>query len=80
MFRVLRPTLKSLIEEQACLDYSDFLSTVLAIFHAINKKFHPARLLTYLVKMQAGWIFYPTLLVNSGLLFFRDFRVPQPKI
>ena len=38
------PTLKSLIEEHARLDFSDFLSTLLAIFHVINKKLHPARL------------------------------------
>ena len=42
-------TLKSLIEEHARLDFSDFLSTLLAIFHVINEKFHPARLLIYLV-------------------------------
>jgi hypothetical protein len=30
-------TLKSLIEEQARLDFSDFLSTLLAIFHVTNK-------------------------------------------
>ena len=47
-------TLKSLIEEHACLDYSDFLSTLLAIFHVINEKFPPARLLIYLVNKQAG--------------------------
>ena len=46
-------TLKSLIEEHARLDFSDFLSTLLAIFHVINKKFHPARLLTYLVKKRS---------------------------
>ena len=63
-------TLKSLIEEHARLDFSDFLSTLLTIFHIINKKFHPARLLTYLVKKQAGWNFFPTLLVYSGLLFY----------
>ena len=63
-------TLKSLIEEHARLDFSDFLSTLLAIFHVINKKFHPARLLTYLVKKQAGWNIFPTLLVYSDLLFY----------
>ena len=47
-------TLKSLIEEHACLDFSGFLSTLLAIFHVINRKFHPARLLIYLVNEQAG--------------------------
>ena len=63
-------TLKSLIEEHARLDFSDFLSTLLAIFHVINKKFHPARLLIYLVNKQAGWHFFPSLLVYSGLLFY----------
>ena len=62
----------SLIEEHARLDFSDFLSTLLAIFYVINKKFHPARLLAHLVKKQAGWggIFFPTLLFYSGLLFY----------
>ena len=63
-------TLKSLIEEHARLDSSDFLSTLLAIFHVINKKFQPNRLLTYLVKKQAGRNFFATLLVYSGLLFY----------
>ena len=31
------PTLKSLIEEHARVDFSDFLSTLLAIFHEINE-------------------------------------------
>ena len=61
-------TLKSLIEEHACLDFSDLLSTLLTIFHGINKKFHPARLLTYLLKKKAGWNFFLTLLVYSGQL------------
>ena len=39
------PTLMSLIEEHARLDFSDFLSTLLAIFHVINEKFPPACLL-----------------------------------
>jgi hypothetical protein len=43
-----------LIEEHARLDFSDFLSTLLAIFYVINEEFHPARLLIYLVKKQAG--------------------------
>jgi hypothetical protein len=34
-------TLKSLIEEHARLDFSDYLSTLFAIFHVINEKFHP---------------------------------------
>ena len=42
-------TLNSLIEEHACLDFSNFLSTLLAIFHVISEKFYPARLLIYLV-------------------------------
>ena len=47
-------TLKSLIEEHARLDFSDILSTLLTIFHAINEKVHPARLLIYLVNKWAG--------------------------
>ena len=43
-------TLKSLIEKHARLDFSDFHSTLLAIFYVVNEKFHPARLLIYLVK------------------------------
>ena len=39
---------------KSCLDFSDFLSTLFAIFHVIFKKFHPVRLLIYLVKKQAG--------------------------
>ena len=46
-------TLKSLIKEYVSLDFSDFLSTLLAIFHVINEKFHPACLLIYLVNKQA---------------------------
>jgi hypothetical protein len=42
-------TLKSLIEEHARLNFSDFLSTLLAIFHVINEKFHPTCSLIYLV-------------------------------
>ena len=34
-------TLKSLIEEHAPLDFSDFLSTLFAIFHVIKEKFDP---------------------------------------
>ena len=49
-----RGTLKSLIEEHARLDFSDFLSTLFAIFHVIIEKFNPARLLIYLVNKQAG--------------------------
>ena len=63
-------TLKSLIEEHARLDFSDFLSTLLAIFYVINEKVHPARLLIYLVCKQAGWQFFPSLLVYSGLLVY----------
>ena len=63
-------TLKSLIEEHACLDFSDFLSTLLAIFYVVNEKFPPACLLIYLVNKQAGWHFFPSLLVYSGLLFY----------
>ena len=70
IFEVHLCTLKSLIEEHACLNFSDFHSALLAIFHVINKKFHPARLLIYLVNKQAGWHFFPTLLVYSGLLVY----------
>ena len=58
-------TLKSLIEEHACLDFSDILSTLLAIFHVINEKFPPARLLIYLVNKQAVWHFFQTLLTKN---------------
>ena len=63
-------TLKSLIEEHARLDFSDFLSTLLAIFHVINEKFPPARLSIYLVISKQGGTFFPSLLVYSGLLFY----------
>ena len=63
-------TLKSLIEEHARLDFSDFLSTLLAIFHAINEKFPPAPLLIYLVISKQGGTFFSSLLVYSGLLFY----------
>ena len=48
-FKFKSSTLKSLIEEHARIDFSDFLSTLLTIFHVISEKFHPARLLIYLV-------------------------------
>ena len=73
-------TLKSLIEEHARIDFSDFLSTLLTIFHVINEKFHPARLLIHLMNKQAVWHFFPTLLVYSGLLGLLGtsvFRVPK---
>ena len=63
-------TLKSLIEDDARLDCSNFPSTLLAIFHVIKDKFPPAGLLIYLVNKQAGWHFFPSLLVYSGLLFY----------
>ena len=53
---------RRLIEEHARLDFFDFLSTLFAIFHVINLEFHPARLLIYLVKKQAGWFFFQTCL------------------
>ena len=57
-------TLKSLIEDHARLDFSDFLSTLLAIFHVIiNETFHP-------VNKQGGWHVFPTLLVYYGLLLY----------
>ena len=63
-------TQRSLIKEHALLNFSDFLSTLLAIFHVINEKFHPACLLIYLVNKWAGWLFFPTLLVYSCLLVY----------
>ena len=57
-------------EEHARLDFADFLSTLLAIFHVINEKIPPARLLIYLVNKQAEWHFFPSLLVHSGLFFY----------
>ena len=63
-------TWKSLTEEHARLDFADFLSTLLAIFHVIDEKFHPTRLLIYLVNKQAGGHFFPSLLVYFGLLFY----------
>ena len=66
------PTLKSLIEEHARLDLSDFLSTLLAIFHVINKKFPPACLLIYLVISKQGGTLFSFIPVCSSI---RDFRV-----
>ena len=60
---LLFTTLKSL----ARLSFSNFLSTLLAIFHVTNKKVHPARLLIYLVNKQAVWHFFQTLLIYSRL-------------
>ena len=64
------PTLKSLIEEHARLDFSDFISTLFVIFHVINEKFHPARLSIYLVKKQAEGFFFsnPARLFRSAHL------------
>ena len=74
-------TLKSLIEEHARLDFSDFLSTLLlAIFHVINKKFHPARLWTYLVKKQAGGIFSKPCLFILVCSSIRDFKVVKSPV
>ena len=53
-------------EEHACLDYSDFLSTLLSIFYVINRK----STLTSeygLVNKQAGWHF-PRLFHSDRLL------------
>ena len=80
VFWLLGPTtLKSLIEEHAGLDFSDFLSTLFAIFHVINEKFHPARLLIYLLKKQAGWIFFQTCSFIPVCSSIRDFRVDTNK-
>ena len=40
--------------QHARLDFSDFLFTLLAIFHVMNEKFHPARLLVYILSKKAG--------------------------
>ena len=45
-------TLKSLIEEHAHLDFSDFLSNLFAIFYVIKEKFHTTCLLIHFVKKQ----------------------------
>ena len=68
-------TLKSLIEEHASLDFSDFLSTLLAIFHVINEKFHPARLFTYLENKQAGGILFKPCSFILGCSYIMDFIV-----
>ena len=65
----ISPTLKSIIEEHACLYLSDFLSPMLAIFHVIN--FQSARLLIYLVNKQADLHFLANLLIYSGLLVYQ---------
>ena len=81
---IINITLKSLIEEHARLDFSDFLSTLFAIFpparlliYLVKKKFHPARLSIYLVIKQAGWHFFPSLLVYSGLLLYQGLQSSQ---
>ena len=66
----LRRACEVSIEEHARLDFSDFLSTLLAIFHVINEKLPPACLIMYLVNKQAGWHFFPSLLIYSGLLCY----------
>ena len=43
-------TLKFLIEEHARLDFSDFLSTLLEIFHVMNKKIPPCSFINLLNK------------------------------
>ena len=45
-------------DEHACLDFSNFLSTLLTIFHVINEKLHPAPLLIYLVNKRAEGSFF----------------------
>ena len=64
--------MKSLKEERARLDFSDFLSTLFSIFHVINEKFHPARLLIYLSNKKAGRVNFfskPARLFRSARLF-----------
>ena len=67
-------TLESLIEEHARLEFSDFHSTLFAIFHVINEKFHPARLLIHLVKKQAGGFFFQPCLFIPVCSSIKDFR------
>ena len=68
-------TLKSLIEEHARLDFSDFLPTLFAIFYAINEKFNPACLLIYLVKKPGRAIFFQACLFIPVCSCIRYFRV-----
>jgi hypothetical protein len=60
------------MEELARLNFSDFLSTLLAIFYVINEKFHPAFLLIYLENKQVGWLFsnpaclFPSIVLGTS--------------
>ena len=72
---LLTTTLKSLINQHACLAFLEFFSTILSFFHVINGKFHLTRSLIYLVNKQAGRHFftpYSFILVCS---FIRELRV-----
>ena len=73
------PTRKSLIEEHARLNLSNFLSTLLANFYGLNEKFYPAPLLIYLVNKKAGCQFFQHYSFIPVGLFFRDFRVHKWK-
>ena len=64
-------TLNFLINEHACLAFLEFFATILSIFYVINEKFHPTRLLIYIVNKQTGWYFLFILVCS----FIRDFRV-----
>ena len=54
-------------EEHARLNFWDFHSTLIAIFHAVNEKSHPARLSIYLVNKQA-FFSNPACLFRSARL------------
>ena len=64
------PTLKSLIEEHARLDFSDFLSTLFAIFSCNKQKIPPCSFIDLLSEKAGRRILFPTLLVYSGLLVY----------
>ena len=73
-------TLKSLIEEHARLDFSDFLSTLLAIFHVIRRKIPPCSFIKLLSK-KAGKVeffsnpaclFWFALLLGTSELLRKD--------
>ena len=71
-----QPTLKSLIEEHARLNFSDFHSTLLVIFHEVKEKIHPAHLLIYFnVNMLTGLHFFQPCSFIPICSSIRDFRV-----
>jgi hypothetical protein len=50
------------------LSFFRCLSTLLAIYHVMNEKFHPAHLLIYVVNKQVEWHFFSNPAHYSGLL------------